>query len=283
MTTDHLVKITKISDATTLHNGVKMPWLGLGVLRTPEGETVEKAVQWALEAGYRSIDTASVYENEVGVGRALKQAALPREDVFVTSKVWNTDQGYDTTLRAFEASLKRLDLDYLDLYLIHWLVKDKFRETWRALETLYDSGQVRAIGVSNFLIHHLESLLETAQIVPMVNQVEFHPYLQQPDLQAFCWKCRIQLEAWRPIMKGRVMQIPELAALGKKYGKNPVQITLRWILQRGIVAIPKSAQKQRIRENADIFDFDIEADDLTLIDRLDRNERLGADPDNFHF
>lgn len=283
MTTNQMVRITRISDTTTLHNGVKMPWLGLGVLRTPEGEAVENAVQWALEAGYRSIDTASVYENEAGVGRAIKQSGLLREDVFVTGKVWNTDQGYDTTLRAFEDSLKRLDLDYLDLYLVHWPVKEKFRETWRALETLYDSDQVRAIGVSNFLVHHLEHLLETARIVPMVNQVEFHPYLQQPDLQAFCRNYRIQLEAWRPIMKGEVIQIPELTALGNKYGKNPVQITLRWILQRGIVAIPKSAQKQRIRENADIFDFDLEADDLALIDRLDRNQRLGADPDNFHF
>lgn len=283
MTTAPLVKITKISDTTTLHNGVKMPWLGLGVLRSPEGEAVENAVRWALEAGYRSIDTATVYENEAGVGQAIKQSGLPREDIFVTGKVWNTDQGYDTTLQAFETSLKRLDLDYLDLYLVHWPVKGKFRDTWRALETLYDSGRVRAVGVSNFLIHHLESLLETAQVVPMVNQVEFHPYLQQPDLQAFCRKYHIQLEAWRPIMKGQVAQLPELAALGDKYGKNPVQITLRWILQRGIVAIPKSVQKQRIRENADIFDFEIEAGDLALIDRLDQNERLGADPDNFHF
>ncbi len=278
-----MVRITKLSDTTPLHNGVEIPWLGLGVLRTPAGEAVESAVRWALEAGYRSIDTATIYENETGVGRAIKQSGLPREDIFVTSKVWNTDQGYESTLKAFEASLKRLDLDYLDLYLVHWPVKDKFQETWRALETLYQVGQVRAIGVSNFLIHHLESLLQTARIVPMVNQVEFHPYLQQPQLQAFCRNYRIQMEAWRPIMKGQVMQVPELVTLAQKYGKNPVQITLRWILQRGIVAIPKSVQQQRIRDNADIFDFKIEADDLALIDRLDRNQRLGTDPDNFDF
>jgi diketogulonate reductase-like aldo/keto reductase len=283
MTTGKMVRITKLSDTTPLHNGVEIPWLGLGVLRTPEGEAVENAVRWALEAGYRSIDTATVYENETGVGRAIKQSGLPREDLFVTSKVWNTDQGYETTLKAFEASLKQLDLDYLDLYLVHWPVKDKFQESWRALETLYNAGRVRAIGVSNFLIHHLESLLETTLIIPMVNQVEFHPYIQQPDLQAFCRKHHIQMEAWRPIMKGQVMQVPELVALAQKYGKNPVQITLRWTLQRGIVAIPKSAQQQRIRDNADIFDFEIEANDLALIDRLDRNQRLGADPDNFDF
>jgi len=270
-------------DAAILTNGVSMPWLGLGVLRIAEGQTVENTVHWALTTGYRHIDTAAIYGNEIGVGRAIQQSDVSREEIFVTTKVWNRDQGYDQTLAAFEASLNRLNMDYVDLYLIHWPVKDKFKETWRALETIYDSGRARAIGVSNFLVHHLESLLESARIVPMVDQVEFHPYLQQPDLQAFCREHRIQLEAWRPIMRGQVNQIPELVELGQKYGKTPVQITLRWMVQQGIVTIPKSEHKERIESNAHIFDFELQSEDLTLIDGLDRHERLGADPDNFHF
>lgn len=275
--------IDNIAATTTLHNGVQMPWLGLGVLHTPEGQAVENAVRWALETGYRSIDTAAVYGNEVGVGQAIKQSEVPRDKIFVTTKVWNNDQGYDSTLAAFETSLNKLDMDYVDLYLVHWPVEGKYKETWRALEIIYDSGRARAIGVSNFLVHHLEDLLESARIVPMVDQVEFQPYLQQPDLQAFCREHQIQLEAWRPIMMGRVNDVPDLIELGNKYGKSPVQVTLRWMIQRGVVTIPKSAKKQRIQSNANIFDFEIEADDLAAIDRLDRNERLGEDPDNFHF
>ena len=270
-------------ETAILTNGVSMPWLGLGVLRMAEGQTVENAVHWALKTGYRHIDTAAIYGNEIGVGRAIQQSNVSREEIFVTTKVWNRDQGYDQTLAAFEVSLNRLNMDYVDLYLIHWPVKDKFKETWRALETIYDSGRARAIGVSNFLVHHLESLLESARIVPMVDQVEFHPYLQQPDLQAFCREHQIQLEAWRPIMMGKANQLPELVELGQKYGKTPVHITLRWMIQRGVVAIPKSEQKERIQSNADIFDFELGAEDLALIDGLDRHERLGADPDNFHF
>ncbi len=275
--------INKITDAATLHNGVKMPWLGLGVLYVDEGEAVENAVRWALEAGYRHIDTAAIYGNEVGVGRSIKQSGIPREEIFVTSKVWNRDQGYDQTLAAFDLSLQRLDMQYVDLYLIHWPVEGTFKETWRALETIYQSGRARAIGVSNFLAHHLADLLDSAQIVPMVDQVEFHPYLQQPDLQAFCKDHQIQLEAWRPIMKGRVNQVPELVELGRKYGKTPVQITVRWMIQRGVVAIPKSEHQERIQSNADIFDFELDSSDLNVIDGLDRHERLGTDPDDFHF
>ena len=275
--------IKHISDAATLRNGVSMPWLGLGVLHIADGEAVVNAVRWALETGYRHIDTAAVYGNEVGVGRAIKQSGVPRAEIFVTSKVWNRDQGYDQALAAFEVSLDRLEMDFLDLYLVHWPVEDKFKETWRALERIYDSGRTRAIGVSNFLMHHLASLLEDARIVPMVDQVEFHPYLQQPDLQAFCREHQIQLEAWRPIMMGKVNDVPELVRLGQKYGKTPVQITLRWMIQRGVVVIPKSEQQARIQSNANIFDFELEAQDLALIDGLDRHERLGSDPDNFHF
>jgi diketogulonate reductase-like aldo/keto reductase len=277
------IEIKHIDDTAILHNGVRMPWLGLGVLHITDGEQVENAVRWALEAGYRHIDTATVYGNEVGVGQALKKSGVPRQEIFVTTKVWNSDQGYDNTLAAFEASLQRLKLDYVDLYLVHWPVKDKFNDTWRALETIYDSGRTRAIGVSNFLPHHLETLLETARLVPMVNQVEFHPYLQQPDLQALCRDHQIQLEAWRPIIQGRVNQIPELVGLANKYGKTPVQITLRWMMQRAIVTIPKSEQEDRIQSNADLYDFELEPSDLVVIDGLDRGERFGEDPDNFHF
>ncbi len=273
----------RLTEATVLHNGVRMPWLGLGVLYLSEGGPVENAVRWALDCGYRHLDTASIYGNESGVGRAIKQSGVSREEIFVTSKVWNRDQGYEQTLAAFEASLERLDMDYVDLYLVHWPVTGLYKETWRALETIYESGRARAIGVSNFLVHHLQDLLSSARIVPMVNQVEFHPYLQQPDLQAFCRQRHIQLEAWRPLMKGKVLEIPEIIALAEKYGKNPVQMTLRWMIQRGVVTIPKSANKARICSNADIFDFDIADEDLAGIDSLDRHERLGNDPDNFHF
>jgi len=275
--------IDKMTDAAVLHNGVATPWLGLGALYLSEGGEVETVVRWALEAGYRHIDTASIYGNEAGVGRAIKQSGVPRAEVFVTTKVWNSDQGYDSALRAYEASLARLDMEYADLYLVHWPVAGSYKDTWRALETLYEEGRVRAIGVSNFLVHHLQDLMQDARIKPMVNQVEFHPRLQQPDLQAFCREQQIRLEAWRPIMKGRVMQIPELVELGRKYGKNPVQITLRWMIQRGVVTIPKSARRHRIQSNADIFDFEIEDKDMALIDGLDRHERIGADPDDFHF
>jgi len=275
--------INDIAAAATLRNGIKMPWLGLGVLRIAEGEDVEKAVHWALETGYRHIDTATVYGNEAGVGQAIRHSGVPRDEIFVTTKVWNTDQGYDDTLTAFQASLDRLQMDYVDLYLVHWPVENKFKETWRALETIYDSGRARAIGVSNFLVHHLESLLEETRIVPMVDQVEFHPHLQQLPLQEFCRQHQIQLEAWRPLMKGRVLQLPELVKIGEKYGKNPVQITLRWMIQRRVVTIPKSVHKHRIQSNVDIFDFQLEPEDMAVIDRLDRNERLGEDPDNFHF
>lgn len=260
-----------------------MPWLGLGVLRIEEGEAIEQAVGWALETGYRHIDTAKLYGNETGVGRAIRQSGIPRSEIFVTTKVWNRDQGYDQTLAAFEASLERLGMAYVDLYLIHWPLEDKSKETWRALEAIYDSGRTRAIGVSNFLVHHLEMVLESANIVPMVDQVEFHPYLQQPDLQAFCRKHQIQLEAWRPIMQGRITGVPELIELGQKYGKNPIQMALRWMIQRGVVTIPKSEKKEHIQSNADIFDFEIEAEDMAVIDGLDRHQRFGEDPDNFDF
>jgi diketogulonate reductase-like aldo/keto reductase len=281
--------ITNLADTVTLHNGVELPRFGLGVFLAQAGSEVEQAVGWALEAGYRSIDTAYIYRNEADVGRAIRQSGVPRQKIFVTTKVWNNSQGYDKTLQAFDDSLNRLEMDTIDLYLVHWPVVGQspdaplYNETWQAMEAIYQSGRARAIGVSNFLVHHLQTLLPTAKITPMVNQVEFHPYLQQPDLQAFCRDHHIQLEAWSPIMQGRVFDVPELVDLGKKYGKNAVQVTLRWMLQKGIVTIPKSVKKERIQNNADVFDFELDAADIALIDSLDRGQRLGADPDNFDF
>ncbi len=275
--------LDSIASTVTLANDIRMPWFGLGVFRTQEGEEVEQSILWALDAGYRSIDTARIYANEVGVGRAIHRSGIPRTEVFVTTKVWNADQGYASTLKAFDESLERLGMSYVDLYLIHWPVNGKFRDTWRALETLYAEGRARAIGVSNFLVHHLEELRVGASVVPMVNQVEFHPYLQQPALQVFCQKHGIRLEAWSPIMKGEAVSEPTLAAIGRKHEKNGAQVALRWILQKGVVAIPKSVKQERIVSNADVFDFELSADEMRQIDGLDRHHRYGPDPDNFNF
>ncbi len=272
-----------LSSTVTLSNGVEMPWFGLGVFQSKEGPEVENAVLTALEAGYRHIDTAAVYRNEGGVGRAVKASTIARHEVFITSKVWNSDQGYHRTFAALEASLDRLQTNYLDLYLIHWPKGPLSAETWQALEELYAAGKVRAIGVSNFLVHHLTDLLPHCKVAPMVNQVEYHPELQQPHLLRFCLENNIRLEAWSPIMKGRVNSVPVLQALAAKYGKTPVQITLRWELQKQVVVIPKSVQPDRIRDNAQVFDFELSPEDMAKIDRLDKNRRVGPDPDNFDF
>lgn len=273
----------KLDAGITLANGIEMPLLGLGVFQIPDGADVVNAVRCALETGYRSVDTAAAYKNEEGVGVALNQTDIPRDEIFLTTKVWNSDQGYEKTLKAFEASRKRLGTEYIDLYLVHWPGPDVslYRETWRALEFLYESGVARAIGVSNFHPHHIESLLQESDVAPMVNQVEFHPRLQQPELINYCTDHNIQIEAWRPIMKGDVNDIELLLKLGAKYRKTPVQITLRWIIQRGIVAIPKSVNSERIRENAGIFDFLLENDEMEQIGRLDLGQRFGPDPEVF--
>jgi diketogulonate reductase-like aldo/keto reductase len=266
-----------------LANGVEMPWLGLGVFRSKEGPEVETAVKCSLATGYRSIDTAAAYQNERGVARAIKESGVPREEIFLTTKIWNSDQGYQSTFRAFEDSLEKLQTNYIDLYLIHWPKGELSVETWKAIEELYEQGRIRAIGVSNFLVHHLKHLMENSRIVPMVNQVEFHPRLIQPDLLKFCLDNQIQLEAWRPIMEGKVNDIPVFQALSMKYQKSPVQIVLRWDIQKRVVTIPKSVTPERIIHNADIFDFELSAEDMAKIDKLDKNARMGADPDNFNF
>ncbi len=283
-----------LQETTTLYNGVKMPWLGLGVFKVAEGPELENAVKAAIRHGYRSIDTAAIYENEEGVGRGivagLKEAGLAREDLFVTSKVWNADLGYESALAAYETSLNKLGLDYLDLYLIHWPVEGKFKEAWRALETLYKAGRVKAIGVSNFHIHHLEELLKQmmaqlkdAEIKPMVNQVEFHPRLSQQELRAYCREQGIQFEAWSPLMQGQLLDNPVLKGIAEKYQKSIAQIILRWDLQHGVVTIPKSTKEQRIVENASVFDFELTKEEMELIDGLNENHRVGPDPDNFDF
>jgi methylglyoxal/glyoxal reductase len=277
------MKISDIKGTVKLKNGVSMPYFGLGVFQISDGKEVQQAVQYALSAGYRHIDTASLYANERGVGRAVKESGIPRNEIFVTSKVWNPDQGYTNTLRAFDKSLKLLDFDYLDLYLVHWPVEGKFIETWKALEYLYTEGRVRTIGVSNFLRHHLEYLLPHCEVVPMVNQMEFHPRLVQQGLIDFCNGKSIQYEAWSPLAQGKIFTIKELRSLAEKYKKDLAQLVLRWSLQKGVVTIPKSNRRDRIVSNAKIFDFEITPEDMQAIDRLDRNERVGADPDNFDF
>lgn len=272
-----------ISSKVKLNNGVEMPWLGLGVFRTEEGEEVETAVKAALKHGYISIDTASIYQNERGVGKAIRESGVPREEIFLTSKVWNTEQGYKTTLDAFEESLQKLQTNYLDLYLIHWPKGKLSVETWKALEELYQKGKIRAIGVSNFLVHHLEDFLPECKIIPAVNQVEFHPVLLQPELLKYCQSKNIQLEAWSPIMKGKVNDVPLIKELAAKYGKTPVQIVLRWDIQKGVVTIPKSVKPERIISNADIFDFELSSNDVVKIDLLDQNRRLGFHPDKIPF
>ena len=273
--------VKSLKDTTTLHNGVEMPWFGLGVFKVQEGSEVIDSVKAAIKNGYRSIDTAAVYQNEEGVGQGIRESGVSREELFITSKVWNSDQGYESALQAYETSLNKLGLDYLDLYLIHWPGKNKFKDTWKALEKLYKDGRVRAIGVSNFKVHHLEELLKDAEIKPMVNQVEYHPHLTQKDLLAFCQKEGIQLEAWSPLKQGKLLNDPNLSDIARKYGKSVAQVILRWDLQSKVVTIPKSIKEQRIIENADIFDFDLSTEDMARIDSLNKDERVGPDPDNF--
>lgn len=266
-------EITDIQGTFQLHNGVAMPYLGLGVYLANNDQEVVDAIHWALDKGYRHIDTASIYKNEEGVGRAIKESTIPREDIFVVSKVWNADQGFESTLKAFEDSLNRLQLDYLDLYLIHWPVQGKYVDTWKALEKLYQEKKIRAIGVSNFMKHHLEDLMEHTTIVPMVNQMEFHPHLVQQDLVDFCEHHKIQYEAWSPMMQGKIFELSILDDFAKKYQKTVAQIVLRWNLQKGVITIPKSVKKERIESNADLFDFELSQEDVRRIDALDKNLR----------
>ncbi|MGR5996025.1 aldo/keto reductase [Bacillus cereus] len=276
-----------LQSKTVLNNGVEMPWFGLGVFKVEDGPELVEAVKSAIKAGYRDIDTAAIYGNEKAVGEGIragiKEAGISREDLFITSKVWNSDQGYETTLAAYEESLKKLELDYLDLYLVHWPVEGKYKDTWRALETLYKEKRVRAIGVSNFQIHHLQDVMKDAEIKPMINQVEYHPRLTQKELQAFCKEQGIQMEAWSPLMQGQLLDNEKLQEIAEKHGKTTAQVILRWDLQNGVITIPKSTKEHRIIANADIFNFELTKEDMEKIDALNQNHRVGPDPDNFDF
>ncbi len=275
--------ITDIKGTVKLANGYAMPYFGLGVFQMKDGDEVINAVNCALEAGYRHIDTASMYFNETGVGKAIRDSNISREDIFVTTKLGNPEQGYENTLEAFEKSMERLGLEYLDLYLIHWPVSGKYKDTWKAFEKLYKERRIKSIGVSNFLQHHLEDIMDESEITPMVNQMEFHPHLLQQGLLNFCNQHKIQYEAWSPLMQGKIFEEKEFQQLAQKYNKNAAQLVLRWNLQKEVVTIPKSSKSERIISNADIFDFEISKEDMQKIDFMDKNERLGPDPDNFDF
>ena len=275
--------INDFADSTKLNNGLAMPWLGFGVFLMEPGEETELAVKRALEAGYRSIDTAAIYKNEASVGKAIKESDLPREELFITTKLWNSDQGYDTALKAFDESMNKLQLEVLDLYLVHWPVVGRYVESWKALEKLYQDGRVRAIGISNFKIHHIEDILGMCQVKPMLNQVEFHPRLRQADLHQFCVQNQIQLQAWAPLMQGKALDIPEIVEMAGKYEKSPAQILIRWDLQHQVGTIPKSITPHRIIENAEVFDFQISEDDMASIDALNQDKRVGPDPDHIDF
>ena len=273
-----------VASTTTLNNGLHMPWLGLGVWQIRDNAATERAVRTAIEQGYRSIDTAKIYGNERGVGRAIRHCGLPREKLFVTTKVWNDDVRADRVSDAFEQSIHELGLEYLDLYLVHWPIAGKIVAAWRALEELARSGRVKAIGVSNHMRPHLDELLAAARTPPAVNQIEFHPYLQSRPLLTFCRENKIQVEAWSPLMQaGPLLKDPVLVEIAKRHGKSVAQVVLRWDIQSGVITIPKSAKANRISENAAIFDFALDAGEMTAIDNLERSHRSGSDPFNFSF
>ncbi|MFJ8923335.1 aldo/keto reductase [Streptomyces sp. NPDC102415] len=267
----------------TLNNGVTIPQLGFGVFQVPDDETTA-AVTSALEAGYRSIDTAAVYGNEAGVGRALAESGIARDELFVTTKLWNADQGYDATLAAFDTSLAKLGLDHVDLYLIHWPTpaRDLYTDTWRALEKLLADGRIRAAGVSNFQPAHLRRLAEESSLVPAVNQIELHPGLQQSELRAVHAEYGIATEAWSPLAQGALLNEEAIVAVAERHGKTPAQAVLRWHLQLGNIVIPKSVTPARIRQNIDVFDFELSAADMDAIAGLDRGMRTGPDPDTLN-
>lgn len=267
-----------------LNNGIIMPQIGFGVFQVEEGEQVESAVTNAFQVGYRAIDTAKVYNNEEGVGRAIKASGIPREELFITTKLWNDDQGYDSTLLAFQESLKRLGLDYVDLYLIHWPKpsENKIKETWRGMEEIYNQGKSRVIGVCNYHANHLDQLLEDAKVVPAVNQIELHPFLNQVKLRAYCAENGIAVESWSPIMRGGELLNNEVfKTIGDAHGKQPAQVILRWHIQHGLIVIPRSVTPERIKANIEIFDFELTPDEMQQLDSMDQGLRVGPNPDKF--
>lgn len=279
------MKITDINGKVKLVNGVEMPYLGLGVYKADDGKEVINSIEHALEAGYRLIDTAAFYGNEEGVGEAIRNSEIPRKEIFVTSKIWIDDQGTDSTRKAFKDSLDRMGLDYLDLYLIHWPVPNKFMDSWKILQELYAEGFIKSIGVSNCLKHHLESIQELGGVQPMVLQNEFHPRLVQQELIDYCKVRNIQYQGWSPLMRGEILNDSVIKEIAEKYNKSAAQIIIRWDLQKEVVTIPKSVHKERIIENSDVFDFELSPEDILRIDALEDSTRSGAHPDHFmeHF
>ncbi|WP_155800214.1 aldo/keto reductase [Planococcus halocryophilus] len=263
-----------------LHNGVEMPRFGLGVYKMTDKEAAVEAMITAIGEGYKAIDTATIYDNEAEVGEAVRNSGVKREDLFITSKVWNTDQGYDETLRAFEASLKRLDFDYLDLYLTHWAIEGKYVDTYRAIQRLYDEKLVRSIGVSNHHEHHLEKILATANTKPMVNQIELHPQLTQVPLRNYCEENDIAVTSWSPLARGRLLEDPVLSKIAKQHNKSIAQVIIRWHLQSDLIVIPKSVKPSRIQENAHVFDFSLTQEEMKMIDELNQDWRSGTNPDD---
>ena len=266
-----------INSTLKLNNGIEIPIIGLGTWALT-GKNAYNSVLHALEAGYRLIDTAAMYGNERKIGEAVKDADTPREDIFITTKVWNSEQGYDKTLKAFERSLKKLDMSYVDLYLIHWPVTGLRNETWKALEKIYEQGKTRSIGVSNFTIRHLNELFETTSIIPAVNQFEFSPFLYLKELMEYCQSKNIVVEAYCPLTRGQKLYTTQLKTIGQKYGKTSAQVLLRWGIQHHVIQIPKSGSKDHIIENIDIFDFHLEDEDMKVLDNLNENFRNVDDP-----
>jgi len=270
-----------VIENVTLNNGVTMPMLGLGVWKVSDDEA-ERVVTDAIGKGYRAIDTAAAYGNEEGVGRGIAKSGVSREDIFVTTKIWNSDQGYEQALAAFDVSRRKLNMDIVDLVLIHWPVKGKYQDTWRALEEIYSKGYARAIGVSNFHQHHLDDIAAVSSLTPAVNQVEYHPLLTQEPLRAYCESKGIRMTAWSPLMQGN-LDVPILKEIAAKHGKSPAQVVLRWDIQNGVITIPKTTTSSRLVENSQIFDFELSAEEMQQISALNQNRRFGSDPDNFNF
>jgi diketogulonate reductase-like aldo/keto reductase len=267
-----------LKSTARLNNGVEIPLLGLGVYQAQRGDETRQAVLHALQAGYRHVDTARIYGNERDVGEALRESGVPRGEVFITTKLWNQDQGHDSTLRACERSLRELGLEYVDLYLIHWPVPSRRLDSWRAMETLLADGKCRAIGVSNFLERHLDELMANSKVVPAINQVEFSPYLYQKDLLAYCGRHGIVVEAYSPLTRGQRLGDPRLVEVARRHGKTTAQVLIRWCLQRDMVVLPKSVHPARIRENAAVFDFDLSPADLRTLDGLNEDLHTSWDP-----
>ena len=270
-----------INSKLKLNNGIEIPRLGLGTYNITRKKDVDRAIHSALEAGYRLIDTAAAYYNEREIGEAIKSSTVPREEIFITTKLDNSDHGYKSTFRAFEQSLSRLDTDYVDLYLIHWPISRRRNESWKAMEELLEKGKCKAIGVSNYMINHLEDLKKNSSVLPAVNQIEFNPFVFEREVKEYCQNLGVAVEAYTPIARGRKFKHQDIKRLSDKYGKTEAQVMLRWGIQHNVIVIPKSSSPERIKENADIFNFNISDEDMGVMNSLDEDLRYSPDPHNY--